>query len=180
MSMVFTAANAHGRIAFTDTDAWHHWAFVYDGGGAANADRLKIYLDAANQSLTFNGTIPASMGNATTGVVFTGFDDVNNVYLDGTVALRRIWTAALSAAEVAQEMHSYRPARTSGLILWSPYDDGTNARDYSGNGNHGTATGARQAQGPPVGYGGETMHRRDLFRLARRVGQPFHLIGGGR
>jgi hypothetical protein len=42
-------------------DTWHDVTVVYDGGGAANADRLKIYIDGSNQSLSFTGTMPTSL-----------------------------------------------------------------------------------------------------------------------
>ena len=41
---------------------WVDWAMVFDGNGAANADRLKFYHNAILQSLTFNGIIPAVTG----------------------------------------------------------------------------------------------------------------------
>jgi len=37
---------------------WAHWAIVYNGGGAAETDRLKFYLNGTNCNLTYNGTIP--------------------------------------------------------------------------------------------------------------------------
>lgn len=135
------------------TGVWAHWAFVYDGGGVANADRLKIYFNGTDQSLTFAGTIPATMNDSGTGLVRVGRDSEEQNTVDGKIALVKVWTAVLTAAEVFQELNSYRPTRTANLVLWSPYDDGTSARDYSGAGNHGTVTGALQFEGPPVGFG---------------------------
>lgn len=131
-----------------------HWAFTYDGGGAANADRLKIYKDGIAQSLTYTGTIPATSSDAGTDPVRVGRNQRDATFADGRIAFVKAWSVALTAAEIAQEAHSYRPIRTAGLLIWAPYDDGTSARDYSGNGNHGTITGALQFQGPPVSYGG--------------------------
>lgn len=47
-------ADAHGRVAYTGT-SWTHAAMVFFGAGAANADRLKVYLNGIEQSLTFFG-----------------------------------------------------------------------------------------------------------------------------
>ena len=71
------------------------------------------------------------------------------------VASLKFWSVALSDQEIAQERLSFRPVRTSDLLLWVPYDDDIQARDYSGGGFHGTATGTiEQVPGPPVSYGG--------------------------
>lgn len=139
------------------TGVWAHFAFVYDGNGVGNAERLFLYKNGVGLTETFVGTVPASLaGSAQPFRVAQGeIADTNTHYLDGRVAHLKMWSAVLTAAEVFQEMNSYHPVRTAGLILWSPYDDGTSARDYSGNGNHGTVTGALQIQGPPVSYGGQ-------------------------
>ena len=134
---------------------WDHWAYVFDGAGAANADRLKLYKNGVNQTLTFTGTVGATLPDAGAEPFRVASNTSNTIFTDQKVAHLKLWTVAMTAAEVAQEMNSFRPVRTSGLIVWSPYDDGTNARDYSGNENHGVVTGALQAPGPPVSYGGQ-------------------------
>ena len=130
---------------------WKHYAWVFDGAGVGNSGRLQGYIDAVNQTLTFTGTIPAALSDGAANGVDIGSN--GGSFHDGKFALVKIWTAALTAAEVAQEMNSYRPVRTVNLVLWAPYDDGTDARDYSGSANHGTVTGALQVAGPPLGYG---------------------------
>jgi len=151
----FVSTSPKGKVATVfSAGALIHCGFVYDGGGAANADRLKILLNAVDQTVSFTGTVPTALGSGTDPVTVgaTGNDSAD---LDGWLAHLKIWTAALTAAEVAQEMNSYRPVRTANLVVWSPLDDGVSARDYSGNGNHGTVTGAVQIAGPPVSYGSE-------------------------
>ena len=156
MAASFPDAATQGRTtgSIFPAGSWQHWIMVFDGAGVGNAARLQLYKDGVNQTLTFDGTIPATIGDAGTAQLQVGVNQgLNAFYADAIIAHLKIWTAALTAAEAAQEMNSYLPARTANLILWSPYDDGTNARDYSGNGNHGTVTGALAAGGPPVGHG---------------------------
>jgi hypothetical protein len=58
--------NSSGGTSFTfSTGVWYHVACVYNGGGATNADKCKIYINGSNQSLTFVGTFPTSTGNNT-------------------------------------------------------------------------------------------------------------------
>ena len=129
-------------------NTWQHIMMVFDGAGAVNADRLKIYVDGSSVALTYIGTIPATTPSNTAVFKTQGSNDVMSI---GQLYAGHIkaWTAALTAAEVRQEMHSYRPIRRANLIVWSDYNDGVRARDYSGTGNHGTVTGALTTGGPP-------------------------------
>lgn len=136
------------------TGVWVHWAYVFDGAGVGNAARLKLYKDGVEQTLTFTGTVGATLPDAGAEPFRVGSNTSNAVFTDQKVAHLKLWTAALSTNEVLQEMQSYRPARTAGLIVWSSYDErAATAADYSGAGNHGTITGALVEQGPPVGRG---------------------------
>ena len=133
-------------------NVWAHWAVTYDGG-VADPDKIVIYKNGVAQTLTGSnpGTTLSDQGANAVNVGRT--QGVN--YIDAILALVKVWNATLTAAEVQNEMNSYRPVRTTSLLLWSPYDDGTSARDYSGAGNHGTVTGALQVAGPPVSFGGD-------------------------
>ena len=130
----------------------YHVALVYDGSLAA-ANRVVIYLDGVAQTLTITGTIPTTIvGSADTVTIGAAGDDTLD--LAGTLSHLKVYDEALTQAEVLQEMNAQRVFRTADLYQWSPLDDGTSARDYSGSGNHGTVTGATQTAGPPVTYGG--------------------------
>jgi len=171
-----SGTQGHALAGDVLTAGWHHIGCVFDGAGVGDAARAQLYLDGLNLSLTFPiSAIPATIG-ANGASLLTGGAGREGVVADVSIGLVKLWTVSLTATEVLQEMNSYRPVRTAGLILWSPYDDGTNARDYSGAGNHGVVTGALQSPGPPVSYGGETMDRRELFQRALRVGKRFHLV----
>lgn len=50
------------KSSLLSTGSWCHIGVTYDGSGSANADRVKFYKDgAAVSSLSFAGTIPATM-----------------------------------------------------------------------------------------------------------------------
>ena len=52
----------------TSLDTWYHLAYVFDGTGATDADRLKLYINGAEISASsFSGTIPTSIGAFTPG-----------------------------------------------------------------------------------------------------------------
>lgn len=83
---------AHGYTNFDAfaTGQWYHLVMVYDGGGAANADRLKAYLNATALTLTFSGTIPASIGATTTNVQMGTSGHGLDAYLNGRVGEARV------------------------------------------------------------------------------------------
>ena len=128
---------------------WQHWGFVFDGAGATDAARVKLYRDGILLSLTYPAATPTVL-DTDAEQVWTGneSDAFNFVFGDVTVAHYMIWAVSFTAGEVARQMNSYYPIRTAPL-LWAPYDDGGRARDYSGRGNHGTVTGALFVGGPP-------------------------------
>lgn len=134
------------------TGVWVHVGTLYDGAGATDADRFKLFIDGVQKTLTFNAAVPATLASSTTQVT-TAQNVTNNVFHNGRVAHLKIWTATLTLQELLNEIHSYRPARTADLQLWCPYDDGVRAHDYSGKGNNGTVTGAVQIAGPPISFG---------------------------
>lgn len=140
----------------------------YDGSGGETRVTAANLLSTSYQYVALHN----AGGGSSPGVVLNGvqqttngaaqtFTDVGAAVLQWTgnggsefeVAHFKMWSAALTFAQLVQEMHSYRPVRTANLLVWSPYDDGTSARDYSGRGNHGTVSGATQVQGPPIAFG---------------------------
>ena len=147
-------------------DIYAHYAMVYDGTLDVTT-RVKVYKNAASLPLTgMDGISPqGSVADATAGTTLpdmSGNGLLNgNTNSSGDFAHYRVWSAALSQAEVAQEMHRYWANRRTDLLFDAPYDDQLYARDYSGNGNHGTWNPINgtpeQRQGPPVSYGGKVL-----------------------
>lgn len=111
------------------------------------------------------GTLYHATGNAaslSTVMISGGTTDVNaatlrigespwgSEWLNGCVAAFKFWTAALSAAEVANEWRQYAPIRTANLSSFHPFVV-PETTDYSGNArtlSGGTNT-ARE-DGPPI------------------------------
>lgn len=74
--------------------------------------------------------------------------------LNGRVACIKIWTEALTVAEIQQEIGVIHPVRTANLNRWTPGFTHTDIADYSGNGYGWTAVGTLATEdGPPVSWG---------------------------
>ncbi len=85
---------------------WHHFAIVFDGSGATDADRFKFYLNGSQVTLTYPGSelIPSSLFASTADFEIAGFTDQARFW-PGEIADVRIYNRALTAAE-AHEMWS--------------------------------------------------------------------------
>jgi hypothetical protein len=57
---IANGSNSYALVALTDYSK-HTIKCIFDGSGAANADRCKIWVDGVAQTLSFTGTIPASL-----------------------------------------------------------------------------------------------------------------------
>ena len=101
---------------------------VYDGAGATNPDRLKIYLDGSNVPLNFiSGTIPATLPDGGTEALQIG----QHEFFNGLIDDMRIYDRPLSPAEIttlaATAPTDCNPAVTSAVAEISPTDVATNS-----------------------------------------------------
>jgi hypothetical protein len=140
--------------AYVTAGEWAHLGVVFDGGGAANSDRLKLYINGVQRTLTYGGTIPAtttdSIANLLLGHIDTGAADLRYDDYLGSIAL---WDTDLSATEMAYLGGSrtrlmpsqVQPANLVLYYLINEGPDGTSAdgdnlRDSSDSGNTGTGS----------------------------------------
>ena len=99
-----TIANGTNAFGYTGavlpTGIWHSIAIAFNGGGTANADRLKIFYNGMPETLTFSGTLPAT--TPTTGNSFAlGNVEAGSNAWPGPMALTIAWTRVLLAGEIA-------------------------------------------------------------------------------
>ena len=72
-STSFTPVICNGAITYGQTSTgaslstWYNVVVVFNGGGATNADRLKIYINGVDTAMTFTGTIPSVTAKPFTG-----------------------------------------------------------------------------------------------------------------
>lgn len=110
-SVTPVATSAAGTFS---SNAWHHLAMVYDGTGTLNADRLKVYVDGVNLTLTFTGTIPASSGANTSPFYIGTYDSATPAtflvgYVDDVV-----WVGGRVLTQAEMDLH--RQAKVRRLV----------------------------------------------------------------
>lgn len=130
---------------------WYHVAMVRE-----STTSLKFY---------FNGALQDTITQASSGRAAAAFNDMGRTnsgsggvgeYWGGRVDAIKSWTAALTLAEVAQEMNTKLPVRYANLLQFCPTWPGASERvlDYSGNGANWTAFNTPTDEDPPpVSYG---------------------------
>jgi hypothetical protein len=121
-----TGAGINGALDYStvvSAQTWFHLALVFDGSGATNADRWKLYINGAPQTLTYSGTIGSTWPAAGSQAVAVG-RGVNPAATRWNGALDdwRIWQRALSAQEIDELYWSSRQGAVRELTwqVWPP------------------------------------------------------------
>lgn len=125
------------------------WYFV--GVSRTNATGTAYYRDATTNTLT---TTDLTGGSPTTNMATLriGESPFGTEWLNGCIAGFKFWTAALSAAEIAQEAMQYAPLRTANLVSFHPFVR-TETTDYSGNARTlSGGSGSTTEDGPPIAW----------------------------
>lgn len=174
----------------------------YDGSGGEGRSSTANLLTTSFQHVCVTnvggGTQPSIIVNRVSQALAGGaqtFTDTGAAVLQWTgnsgsafeVAHFKFWSRAFSLDEIIAESYSYEPLNIPNLLIWSPYDDALQARDYSGNANHGTPSGGvTQVVGPTgVAYDSRAMlararrgsyGRRNAFRRLGGI-VPLHMAG---
>lgn len=55
-------SNSYGSVSGSGTVGWHNYSIVFNGNGSGNSERLRFWRDGVQQTLTYTGTIPATIG----------------------------------------------------------------------------------------------------------------------
>lgn len=146
------ASNAAGTFGLQtggalSTGTWYHVALV-----RSSTTALDMYLNGAASGST--NTQDISGRSAPTREEIGAGTTTNASRVNARVAAEKVWTAALTATEIAQELNCIRPARFANLWRWAPLiGSASDIADYSGNARDWTASGTLTTEdGPPVSW----------------------------
>lgn len=81
------------------TTTLNHIVVVYDGTKSTNAERLKIFVNKKQATMTFGGTIPSQLTNGTAPVSFGDFDTLGRQF-NGKILNAEIWARALELKQI--------------------------------------------------------------------------------
>ena len=100
---------------------WHNIILAFDGTGASNADRLKLYFNGSNiTGGTYSGTVPTAVGAFTSSMTSNLGRTPTTAYFDGKIDETAIWSSALTQAQVIQVYNNGYPAALTSLspVSW--------------------------------------------------------------
>jgi hypothetical protein len=98
---VDNGSNSFGSVGNTAT-GWNHYAMVFNGSQSGNSNRLAGYINGAAQTLSFSGTIPATISsNAGNETFRLGRSVANAVWSTADFADVAWWNASLNGAEIS-------------------------------------------------------------------------------
>jgi len=148
--------SADNSITF-GTDTWYYVVATWDNTGLTT-----MYVDGALSGVPAISADPVGITTGNDMRIGDRSGVIARVF-DGDIDEVRIYNRALDAAEVAYNYNAgvgtYTPFSTTGLVGWWHMElgEGASVTDYSGNGNHGTITGATWVNGhvplPPTEIG---------------------------
>lgn len=132
---------------------WYKLAGVVDGNGAAT--HMRLYAAAEGSALVKTQT-DRSVGAVPNAFWIGAHPGFPTRWLNGRVAALKVWSVALTDAEIDAEFTQAAPVKTAGLNRYHPLVSDLN--DASGNGYHLTAgsTAISYVSGPAA-LGGATL-----------------------
>jgi predicted esterase len=128
--MVGNGTNSYGYTAANAVSpgTWYHVAAVFDGTQTGNSNRLKLYIDGVQQTLTFSGTIPASTSSTNT-AAFRAGGELSCCGLNGTIDEVRVWDTVLSSGTITawkdKLLGSCHP-NIANLVVYWPLNNNAN------------------------------------------------------
>ena len=116
-------------------DVWHNLALVYDGSGATNTDKIKIYINGVDKSssLTFVGTVPTAL-SASIGNLWLGNGQNYNSPFLGNIDEFAIWNSSLTQENITSIYGGGTPSSISSLSPishWRMGEDATFSTNWS-------------------------------------------------
>lgn len=84
----------------------NNYAFVFNGAGATNADKLKLYINGEEVTLTYSGDIASSVATMANNLKI-GYEDDATAYSEGEIQDVRIYRKACSEAEIKEYHNEY-------------------------------------------------------------------------
>ena len=129
--------NTYGYVSSVlPMNTWTHVAMVFDGTASGNANRLKLFVNGVQTTLTFNGTIPAVTQQNS--APFT-LGDRNPCRLDEV----HVFSVPLNAATILDQMKkrfsNAHPDYANCILAYSMNEgSGPTLTDLSPSGNNGT------------------------------------------
>ena len=120
----------------TSLDTWYHLAYVFDGTGATDADRLKLYINGTEVTgASFSGTIPTSIGAFVPGFMKCKIGSLYNNFNPSTynwvgkLDEIAVFLSAKSSSDITSIYNSGTPTTITGATAYWKMGEESNFTD---------------------------------------------------
>ena len=102
LSQINNSADGSGTVIYTIPAGYFHYALVFDGTQTGNANRLKLFINGVQQTLTFTYTVPATTASPASPLCRVGSYASSPAawYMQGSIANIAIFDKALTNANI--------------------------------------------------------------------------------
>ena len=103
LCLIGNGSNSYGYTTnnILPLNQWFRIGFVYDGTKSTNATRLKVYFNCVQQTLTFSGTIPSSLGTNAAEVIMGYYNRYE--YFKGSISEPKIYYDAILQPQIQRD-----------------------------------------------------------------------------
>lgn len=145
-------------------DTWFHLGVVFDGAGATNANKLQVYINGTQVTLSFEGTLPTLTGANEEPVLIGRRSTLDGSYdWAGGIDHFALYSSALTAKEIRSHAYTtsvqygYTPSwAEEGIIAYWNIDEGSGTALYDKITRlTGTISGATWVGNGVFGYSGD-------------------------
>ncbi len=119
------------------TGHWYHIAVKWDGTQGNDADKVAIFVNSEEQSLTTGSSLGSVLPANTHSLALGARSDGTANFMDGQITEFRVWTILRTNAQIRNRTHYAVEETTADLEIYCPinHSDGvTNIEDISNNG----------------------------------------------
>lgn len=143
-SMLANGGNSYGGTTNNpiSLNNWYLLTFVFDGDGATDADKSKVYVNTTLQTLTFAGaSVPTTTGS-NSNPFYIAHRPTNSYFFNGTIDEFQIYNRSLNSSDIAY-LYNSGAGRTAvgnenGLVAVYPMEEDNwipSAKDEKGKNN---------------------------------------------
>ncbi len=124
-----------------ELNKWIHLAVVFDGTQSTNEEKIKIFVNGKQETLTFSGNPVTTLGD-NSDYNYLAFYNSNEFFKGGKFDEFSFWNVSLTENQIREIMFRTLSGDESGLISYYRFDqtDGTILYDMTANGYNGTLT----------------------------------------
>jgi archaellum component FlaF (FlaF/FlaG flagellin family) len=98
-----------GSYSYSPNNTWINISVIYDGSLSTNSDKLKVYINGINVSLSFDYTVPSTTADITHTCLIGSYGGFPPTwYFTGNIANTLLYNRALSASEINQNFQATR------------------------------------------------------------------------